>query len=57
MSINEKIENILKEHFSEIKKKKIDCWEKILSESQLPFRNFDNINDSDILSVDPPEPK
>ena len=57
MSINEKIENILKEHFSEINEQKIDCWEKILSESQLPFRNFDNINDSDILSVDPPEPK
>ena len=53
---NEKIAQILKEHFYSINEEKIDSWEKILSESNLPFHNF-NITDSDILSIEPPDPK
>ena len=53
---NEKIAQILKEDFDNITEEKIDSWEKILSESKLPYHNF-NITDSDILSIEPPDLK
>ena len=53
---NEKIAEILKENFYNINEEKINSWEKILSESNLPYHNF-NITDSDILNIDPPDPK